>query len=105
MEFNRNQYFMAGLVLLLLGIQFRVVDTFVLSQPVTLFLAEKTGKLTAEQVASIKQMNDNPTALGKKPVEEATQKKVRPPRWIGWSLISFGSVLILHSLAMKKPGG
>jgi len=104
MEFNRNQYFMVGLVVLLLGIQFRVVDTFVLSQPVTLFLAEKTGKLTHEQVLSIQRVNDGSAPAAKGPVEEATQKKLRPPRWIGWSLISLGAVLILHSLAMKKPG-
>jgi hypothetical protein len=31
--------------------------------------------------------------------------RVTPPRWIGWSLVSLGSVLILYSLALKKPGG
>ena len=32
MEINRNQYFMCGLVLLMLGMQFRYVDSFVLNK-------------------------------------------------------------------------
>jgi hypothetical protein len=32
------------------------------------------------------------------------RKVISPPDWIGWSLISIGSVLILHSWGMKKPG-
>ena len=32
------------------------------------------------------------------------KKTVRPPEWLGWSLMSFGAVLILHACAMKKPG-
>ena len=32
MEFNRNQYFMIGLVLLFIGIELRVVDSFVLNE-------------------------------------------------------------------------
>ncbi len=35
----------------------------------------------------------------------AIRKVIRPPAWPGWSLMSSGSVLVLHSLAMKKPGG
>ena len=28
----------------------------------------------------------------------------QPPTWLGWALMSVGAVLILHSLAMGKPG-
>jgi hypothetical protein len=31
--------------------------------------------------------------------------RLEPPKWLGWSMVSFGSVLILYSLALKKPGG
>jgi hypothetical protein len=30
---------------------------------------------------------------------------IHPPEWIGWMLISLGSVLVLHSLAMPKGPG
>jgi hypothetical protein len=33
------------------------------------------------------------------------RKVVEPPQWLGYALLSIGSVLVLHSLAMPKPGG
>ena len=30
---------------------------------------------------------------------------LHPPKWLGWSLVSIGSVLVLYSLALKRPGG
>ena len=35
MEINRNQWFMIGLVILALGIQFRMVQSFVLNEKAT----------------------------------------------------------------------
>jgi hypothetical protein len=29
---------------------------------------------------------------------------LRPPVWLGYALMSVGGVLMLHSLAMKRPG-
>ena len=57
MEFNRNQLFLAGVVVLLLGIQLRYVQTFVLNERTTQFLAQKMKD--AELVAS----NDVGTSL------------------------------------------
>jgi hypothetical protein len=31
--------------------------------------------------------------------------RLKPPKSLGWALVSVGSVLILHSLSLKKPGG
>ena len=104
MEINRNQYFLVGVVILLLGIQFRVVDKFVLNQPVTLFLAEKTGKIppgTAEAIENSTSWFPTP----KKVQPQAFKKEIKPPKWLAWALISVGGVLILHSLAMKRPEG
>ena len=36
-------------------------------------------------------------------VGPALRKTVVPPDWIGWALVSLGSVLILHALALPKP--
>jgi hypothetical protein len=33
------------------------------------------------------------------------KKVIQPPEWLGWCMMSIGGVLILHSLAMRKPGG
>lgn len=93
MEFNRNQYFFLGILILLLGLQFRAVQTYVLTEEATRFLAERM------QSDSDNAMMGFSSDLGAGP-----QKTLQPPDWLGWCALSVGAVLILHSLAMKKPG-
>ena len=94
---SRNCYYLIGLVLLFLGVEFRLVDSMTLSPEVTMFLARQTGHPIAA-VSSATQ-----TLM---PEQKPTIKKsIRPPEWLGWTLLSIGSVLILHSWAMPKPGG
>lgn len=97
MEFNRNQYFMFGLVLLFLGIQFRFIETFILNEKTSRFISEKIQPTISGADGSARSFLP---AVGPTP-----RRTVRPPQWLGWALMSMGSVLILHSLAMKKPGG
>jgi hypothetical protein len=94
MELNRNQYFFMGMVVLLLGIQVRNVASYTLTAQATKFLADRTQTSTASTTL-FAISND----MGAGP-----QKVIQPPEWLGWCLMSVGSVLILHSLAMKKPG-
>lgn len=94
MELNRNQYFFMGLVVLLLGLQVRMVSSYTLTHEATKFLAERTSN-SATESAFMALSSD----LG-----AGHQKVIHPPEWLGWCLISVGSVLILHSLAMKRPG-
>jgi hypothetical protein len=93
MELNRNHYFMAGVVLLLLGIQLRMVDAFVLNETTTRFLSQRAGGSTSAAASILPSIGPAP------------RKTVRPPDWLGWALMSVGSVLVLHALAMKGPGG
>jgi hypothetical protein len=90
-EFNRNHYFMFGLVLMFLGIQFRFVEEVVLNERVSQALAKADGDGKRPAIFA---------AIG--PAKRIT---LAPPNWLGWALMSCGSVLVLHSLAMKKPGG
>jgi hypothetical protein len=94
MELNRNQYFFMGLVILFLGVQLRMVESYTLTQEATRFLAERSQSSSTNAVFSLT------SDMGAGP-----QKVIQPPEWAGWCLLSVGSVLILHSLAMKKPGG
>ena len=99
-EINRNQYFMIGVVLLALGIQFRLVDSVTLTQEASQFLAKQFQAKKAEP-------SDVPTAFvaaAEDPKVLAGKKTIKPPQWLGWALISMGGVLVLHSLAMPKPG-
>jgi hypothetical protein len=96
MEFNRNHFFALGLVLLLLGVQLRNVESFTLNERTSKFLTERLHR------------NAGPTN-GVQPllasIGPTPRHTVRPPSWLGFALLSVGSVLVLHSLAMKKPGG
>ncbi len=94
MELNRNQYFFLGIVLLLMGAQFRAVSSFTLTAEATRFLAERT------------QSSDGSGAMLalSSDIGAGPQKVVQPPEWLGWCLMSVGGVLVLHSLAMRKPG-
>jgi hypothetical protein len=94
MDLNRNQFFFLGLVVLLIGLQVRCVSSYVLNGKTTQFLAERTGNGPSPVTASFMSMSGS-----------GPQKVIEPPEWLGWCLMSVGAVLVLHSLAMKKPGG
>jgi hypothetical protein len=95
-EINRNQYFMVGLVILLLGLQVRMVDTFVLNEKASRFVAERLAHVTG---------GEDTTQTFLPAVGPAPRRTLHPPTWLGYALISTGVVLVLHSLAMKRPGG
>lgn len=100
MEINRNQYFLAGMVLLLLGLQFRFVDHFVLNERAGQFVAERLQKTSTAEAG---EASPGQTSTGGDPVL-SDSRVVHPPEWLGWVLISLGAVLVLHSLAMPRPG-
>ena len=96
MEINRNQYFMLGIVILLLGIQLRMVETYVLNEKSARFISLQMQKIPKKKKrVSTKRVLQAASPLSMQPIH--------PPNWLGWALISVGSVLILHSLAMKNP--
>ena len=98
MELNRNHYFAVGIILLLLGLQLRMVESYVLNEKTSQFIQKRIDKRNGRS-------NANPFS-GLLTIPTPTpQRTIRPPRWLGWSLISVGAVLALHSLAMRKPGG
>lgn len=99
MDLNRNQFFFAGTLILLIGIQLRLVQSYVLTP-------EATRMMAKQAVAA----NSGPAppklafaAREPSPLLPAARKVIRPPEWLGWCLLSVGSVLILHSLSMRKP--
>ena len=97
MDITRNQFFFAGLLCLMLGGQLRAVESFELTPDFTQFLAERTG----HPLAAVNNATQTIVQSDKPPAK----KVCYPPDWLGWSLISVGAVLVLHSWGMKKPGG
>ncbi len=88
----RNRYFLAGILLVLLGIQFRMVQSFVLNESTTRVLA----KVTRTQVVA-----DNTIFGGlMNRVTGPPRKRVTPPRWFGLAMICIGTVICFHSFAI-----
>lgn len=100
MDVNRNQIFMGGLIVLLLGLQFRVVDSYILNERATQFLAQRMQQFKGTEVASA---GDFSTMWASQ--APVANKRIDLPPWLGYSLLSIGAVLVLYSLALKKPGG
>jgi len=94
MEINRNQWFMAGLLMLFLGLQFHGIDSFVLTPELTKFLADGTGHPIASADHAIGAVVN---------AQVVPPQTVTPPEWLSWALLSLGAVLVLQSLSMKKP--
>jgi hypothetical protein len=97
MEITRNQYYMAGLVLLLLGIQFRMIESVELKEQFASFIAERTDHPLISVSAQTPVLSSVESA--------AVSRVMHPPEWIGWMLLSLGGVLALHALAMPKSSG
>ncbi len=95
MDFDRNRYFMIGMVLFLLGIQFRMVESFVLNETSTRALARiaKDSQLASQDVTTDIYMAVHPEP----------KKKVKPPHWLGWVLMTTGGVICLHAMILPRP--
>ena len=91
-----HRFLIVGIILLLMGIQFRAVDSFVLTQKATTFIHER-ARNSGFQTANPYDFDSLLLTAG--PV---SKKKITPPRWAGWALISVGAVLTLHGLTLSN---
>lgn len=96
MEINRNQYLFIAIFLMLLGLQLRMVSSYVLTPEATRFLAQR-AMASSDPAGAL--MGDTPQLPANLPA-----KVIYPPEWLGWFLISVGAVLFFHSLTLKRPG-
>jgi hypothetical protein len=86
MAVNRNRLLLAGLLLFLLGMQFRLVASFTLNERSSHFVAARLGG------------GPQPSSWQTAPL----RKVVEPPRWLGLALMSVGAVFTVKSLSMKQ---
>lgn len=85
MPLKRHHLLLVGLLLFLAGVQFRLVESFTLSERSTRFVAAEMGT--------------GPGRAGWQSVPVRTV--VVPPRWLGLALMSAGAVLTAKSLSMR----
>lgn len=87
---SRSHLLLAGLLLFLVGMQFRMVESFTLSEKSSKLLVAQLGDKGFPQQASV--------FGGSAP---AGRRTIQPPAWLGLALMSVGSVMTLKSLSMK----
>jgi hypothetical protein len=82
----------AGVLLLLLGLQLRAVDAFVLSTRTTQMAAEWFGP------------SGQPNGLARLAIssDAGGRRHVQPPVWLGWAMLSCGVVLLAHGLIQRR---
>ena len=90
--FNRHQILMAGCLVLGLGAQFRLVETYVFADSATVYI---------EPLLSFQQPAAEQIPVEKDPAG-ARQYVLHVPDWMGWLLLSIGGALVLHSLSISR---
>lgn len=95
MGFNRNHFFLIGIFLLLVGLQFRLIERIVLNPESTLFLAQHMGSETDATTAEVLHKAGFDAAL--------PRKEFISPRWCGWAFFAVAAALMLHSLMLPRP--
>jgi hypothetical protein len=87
---TRHHLLLAGLLLFLVGVQFRLVESFTLSERSSRFVAAQLGDGGQRQAAGWSGV--------------PLRKVVSPPRWLGLALMSAGAVLTAKGLSMRGQG-
>ena len=90
MHLKRQHVLLVGLVLFLVGLQFRLVESFTLNDRSSRFVAAQLGDAGPQPMAAWQGM--------------PLRKVVEPPRWVGLALMSVGAVLTAKSLSMRGQG-
>lgn len=88
-ELTKKHFLVYGFLLVMIGIEVRMIDTITLNQQVTHFIASHSSESANSTMASIFTSSAMP------------HKSVRPPLWLGLAMISLGTVSLLHAVPMK----
>ncbi len=98
-----QRLFLIGVILLFLGIQLRVVKSFELNDRASQFVSAKLAKTPPATTTSYVSYDSYDDLLAPKPNNAAPSiQTITPPRWLGWSFISVGTVLILTHPCFRK---
>lgn len=96
---NRQRVFLVGVVCLLIGLQFRYVQSVTLTPQAAELVREQFGANPA--VASAAPLSGS--LLSPQGSSQPAARQFCPPGWLGWSLLSVGSVFVLYSFVLKSP--
>lgn len=92
-----HRFFALGVVCILMGLQMRAVESFVLTPKASQFI-ERNIRNSGLQTERTAYRFDSILMTG----GPVPKKTVTPPRWLGWATISIGAVLTLHGLTLRR---
>lgn len=118
---GRTSLITMGFLLIFLGIQLNVVNSFTMTRSVGNFLSENfsanPGGLNVASPTSPPQFDanrqnynspyyqasygNNTTQFQRAPVVTVGNRTIHPPRWICWPVLFFGAVLLLQGLLRR----
>lgn len=101
----RQRLLMIGIILLALGVQLRRVEHFVVNKQVTRIVENRLKRPAADAVNSFDAGSDPfkntwQTSISAAPA--SSQMSVSPPRWLGFSMVSVGAVMVLTCPCFKS---
>ena len=92
---DKFKFFTFGLVIILVGIQFRLIDKVTLTPKAN----ERVARLHSPE-----KMDKVDKANIIVPTVKIPRKPITPPDWFGWMMITCGSVSFFHALMLPKDG-
>ena len=104
MEINRvnvmatTRIFLIGVIVLFLGLQLRVVDTFVLNEQATKVVNSRISRGESDSYSAFAGYDPYLDGSG----GFAEKRAIKPPRWLGWSFLSIGAVLVLTCPCFRR---
>lgn len=109
---RRNSTMTLGFVLIFLGIQFAMVDSYQLTPRIANFLAEQrtNNQIPLQQVAPNLGQQSPYSQIGYQVPQQLppianispAQRIVTPPRWLCWPVLFCGTVVLLHGLSKPR---
>ena len=91
-----TRFFIFGFLMLLIGVQLRMVDSFVLTPRASQFV-ERNMRQVSVRPDDPYDLNSVLLSAGPTP-----KRTITPPNWLGWAFLSVGGVLLLHAVTIQK---
>ena len=101
-----------GFVLIFLGAQLALVDSYLLTPRISNFLSqqgniESVGQSQPANANQFRSPFNQASYGGGIPARQGNgifvaQKKVSPPKWLCWPVLFCGTVVLLHGASMKR---
>lgn len=108
-----------GFVLIFLGAQLAIVDSYLLTPRISNFLSQQESDASIGNQLAVAPANGQTNRIANGPFRQVsyqngsqplvpgyqgvvTQKRVTPPKWLCWPILFCGTVVLLHGATMRR---